>query len=67
MNALTIELANATAEMIAAAQAAVGDGYIVQAGEFDQIVEETNEHADIIAFRAAQAAADEINPMRSGA
>lgn len=62
----TIELANATTAMIAAAQAAVGSEFTVQAGEYDQIVEETNDYDAISAFRAAQAAADEINPMRVG-
>lgn len=62
----TIELANATPEMIAAAQEAVGSEHIVRHGEYDQVVEDTNDYDAIIALRTAQAAADEINPMREG-
>ena len=66
----TIELANATPEMIAAAQEAVGSSYlsecIVQAGEFDQVVDGPNIYDSVKALRTAQNAADEINPMRLG-
>ena len=62
----TIELANATSKMIAAAQEAVGAEHIVQSGEYDQVVEDTNTYDAIIALRTAQAAADSINPMREG-